>query len=371
MENMGDWEKITLLNELTQGRELTKQLQHQLHSAVSLLSSSSSSSHDQTQEMLIHRIMASYDKALSMLNVEPQAGGCPRRASESPPSLGGSPMSGGDSDRDLNDGSTPRKRKVMQRWTKRVRVAPGTGLEGPLDDGFSWRKYGQKDILGAKYPRGYYRCTHRNVQGCLATKQVQRSDDDPTIFEVTYRGRHTCNQHPAAVISPSLPPENQTDFNASVDATPLQSVQSQPHQQNQTGPQDIAFDFREGLAIATRNLDSNNGNHNPSSSMFIFPSTPENIFGVMNSNSNFSSNPDFLSLSTSGTDCFSVPPARLDSFQAGPSFGAPESELAMIVSAAASGNNPHANARSDSDLPLHGIEFANENIAFDGTEFFP
>ena len=23
----------------------------------------------------------------------------------------------------------------------------------PLDDGLSWRKYGQKDILGAKYPR--------------------------------------------------------------------------------------------------------------------------------------------------------------------------------------------------------------------------
>lgn len=91
----------------------------------------------------------------------------------------------------------------------------------------------------------------------------------------------------------------------------------------------------------------------------------------MNSNSNFSRNPDFLSLSTSGTDCFSVPPARLDSFQAGPSFGAPESELAMIVSAVASGNNPQANARSDSDLPLHGMEFANENIAFDSTEFFP
>ena len=40
--------------------------------------------------------------------------------------------------------------------------------------------------------RAYYRCTHRNVQGCLATKQVQRSDEDSSVFEVTYRGRHTC-----------------------------------------------------------------------------------------------------------------------------------------------------------------------------------
>lgn len=26
-------------------------------------------------------------------------------------------------------------------------------MEGPLDDGYSWRKYGQKDILGAVHPR--------------------------------------------------------------------------------------------------------------------------------------------------------------------------------------------------------------------------
>lgn len=40
--------------------------------------------------------------------------------------------------------------------------------------------------------RGYYRCTNRHSQGCLATKQVQRSDNDRTLFEVIYRGRHTC-----------------------------------------------------------------------------------------------------------------------------------------------------------------------------------
>ena len=44
-------------------------------------------------------------------------------------------------------------RKATKRWTHQVRVNPATGLEGTLDDGFSWRKYGQKDILGAKHPR--------------------------------------------------------------------------------------------------------------------------------------------------------------------------------------------------------------------------
>ncbi|CAI8615694.1 unnamed protein product [Vicia faba] len=88
-----------------------------------------------------------------------------------------------------------KKRKSMPRWKEQVKICTNTGLfKGSLDDDYSWRKYGQKDILGTKFPRAYYRCKHRNGQGCLATKQIQRSDEDPTTIEVTYRGRHTCSQ---------------------------------------------------------------------------------------------------------------------------------------------------------------------------------
>jgi hypothetical protein len=85
-----------------------------------------------------------------------------------------------------------KKRKATARWTSQVRVSAAGGAEGPDDDGHSWRKYGQKDILGAKHPRGYYRCTHRNSQGCAATKQVQRADEDNALFDVVYHGQHTC-----------------------------------------------------------------------------------------------------------------------------------------------------------------------------------
>ncbi|KAI4967117.1 hypothetical protein ZWY2020_030298 [Hordeum vulgare] len=85
-----------------------------------------------------------------------------------------------------------KKRKATARWTSQVRVSAAGGAEGPGDDGHSWRKYGQKDILGAKHPRAYYRCTHRNSQGCTATKQVQRADEDPVLFDVVYHGQHTC-----------------------------------------------------------------------------------------------------------------------------------------------------------------------------------
>ncbi|CAO2149440.1 unnamed protein product [Urochloa humidicola] len=92
-----------------------------------------------------------------------------------------------------------KKRRHMEEQTVRVRVVCG---DGPADDGYSWRKYGQKDILGAKYPRAYFRCTHRNSQGCTATKQVQRCDEDPTVFDVIYYGTHTCIQSAVAMQPP-------------------------------------------------------------------------------------------------------------------------------------------------------------------------
>lgn len=45
---------------------------------------------------------------------------------------------------------------MMPKWTEQVRVKIENGIQGPLEDGYSWRKYGQKDILSAKYPRSTF-----------------------------------------------------------------------------------------------------------------------------------------------------------------------------------------------------------------------
>lgn len=97
-----------------------------------------------------------------------------------------------------------KKRKAMEQRRQRVSSAGG---ENPVDDGRSWRKYGQKEILGAKHPRGYYRCSHRYSHGCQATKQVQRTDEDPTLYDVIYHGEHTCAPHrpPAAAAAEHNP----------------------------------------------------------------------------------------------------------------------------------------------------------------------
>ncbi|CAL9100010.1 unnamed protein product [Musa acuminata var. zebrina] len=71
-----------------------------------------------------------------------------------------------------------------------------------LDDGQTWRKYGQKEIQSAKHPRSYFRCTHKYDQGCMAHRQAQLSEDDPTDFVITYIGEHTCRD--PTVVPPQM-----------------------------------------------------------------------------------------------------------------------------------------------------------------------
>uniref|UniRef100_J3LNI8 WRKY domain-containing protein n=1 Tax=Oryza brachyantha TaxID=4533 RepID=J3LNI8_ORYBR len=68
-----------------------------------------------------------------------------------------------------------------------------------LDDGHVWRKYGQKDIQNSPHPRSYYRCTHKVDQGCTATRHIQRCENDPSNYVITYYGEHTCRD-PSTII---------------------------------------------------------------------------------------------------------------------------------------------------------------------------
>ncbi|CAH9094083.1 unnamed protein product [Cuscuta europaea] len=57
------------------------------------------------------------------------------------------------------------------------------------DDGYNWRKYGQKQVKGSENPRSYYKCTYPN---CTTKKKVERCVDGQ-ITEIVYKGTH--NHH--------------------------------------------------------------------------------------------------------------------------------------------------------------------------------
>ncbi|CAI9764858.1 unnamed protein product [Fraxinus pennsylvanica] len=72
--------------------------------------------------------------------------------------------------------------------------------EDILDDGYRWRKYGQKSVKNSKFPRSYYRCTHLT---CSVKKQVQRLTKDRSIVVTTYEGIHN---HPCEKLMETLSP---------------------------------------------------------------------------------------------------------------------------------------------------------------------
>ncbi|KAA0034451.1 putative WRKY transcription factor 3 isoform X1 [Cucumis melo var. makuwa] len=59
-------------------------------------------------------------------------------------------------------------------------------VDKPADDGYNWRKYGQKQVKGSEFPRSYYKCTHPN---CPVKKKVERSLEGQ-VTEIIYKGEH-------------------------------------------------------------------------------------------------------------------------------------------------------------------------------------
>ena len=214
--------------------------------------------------------------------------------------------------------------------------------------------------------RGYYRCTYRAAQGCQATKQVQRSDTDLCVFDVTYLGEHTCHQkqrHAAAVTahgrggsqSPPPPPPSH-------------------HEQQDPSMQLVVMGFKDSLKVETEasllHQDHDCYDHGPASAPaampFSFPSVPPFHHHGGEAPDN---NPAAAAFSPPGSSYFSAPPHHCPAvagsynvydYEARPPGarmgGAQPSELGEVVSRATgldySSLYHHAEAEVDPHLPF-------------------
>ncbi|OIW09922.1 hypothetical protein TanjilG_32071 [Lupinus angustifolius] len=358
MESDLSWEQNTLINELIQGMEVARKLKADLKTPYSV----------DTREMLVQRILSSYEKALQILNASASMSRTTSPTTvtslpESTISLDGNPTGDGiygaiKSDKEIKHDS--KKRKTMTKWMDQIRVSSENGLEGSHEDGYNWRKYGQKDILGAKYPRSYYRCTFRNTQGCWATKQVQRSDEDPTIFDITYRGKHTCSQGSNASLLPKSPEEQEKP----------RSHNSNIHHAKQ--PQESLTMLRNNLTVKTDNL----GNEEIPYS-FTFPSTSfgcmtqenQSLLPLAVDNDPFLSSlfqTHLLSSTIPESNYFPSPSFQMNEFDWVYNMPHSESDITEIISTNTSVTNSPI---PEFNFPLDPVEI-NPNFPFNSPGFF-
>ncbi|KAG7023933.1 WRKY transcription factor WRKY24 [Cucurbita argyrosperma subsp. argyrosperma] len=92
-------------------------------------------------------------------------------------------------------GKTVREQRVVVQTISRV---------DKLDDGYWWRKYGQKVVKGNPNPRSYYKCTYA---GCGVRKHIERASHDLKAVITTYEGKHN-HEIPAARGGGSRPVSN-------------------------------------------------------------------------------------------------------------------------------------------------------------------
>lgn len=105
-------------------------------------------------------------------------------------------------------------------------------VDKPADDGYNWRKYGQKQVKGSEFPRSYYKCTS---PGCPVKKKVERSIDGQ-VTEIIYKGQH--NHQPP-------PPNKRAKDTGSLNGNPGNQGNSESASQLQSGSSNILMSKKD------------------------------------------------------------------------------------------------------------------------------
>lgn len=117
----------------------------------------------------------------------------------------------------------------------------------PADDGYNWRKYGQKQVKGSEYPRSYYKCTHA---ACPVKKKVERSLDGQ-VTEIIYKGQH--NHQPPQKRSKDSGILNE---NPGTQGNPDSAMQPQANNTSETMAYSLSKRDQESSQATTEHLSS-------------------------------------------------------------------------------------------------------------------
>ncbi|PON76105.1 WRKY domain containing protein [Trema orientale] len=116
--------------------------------------------------------------------------------------------------------------KIENKYTLKIKSS-GNGM---TDDGYKWRKYGQKSIKNSPNPRSYYKCTNPR---CNAKKQVERSSDDPDTLIITYEGLHLHFTYPFFILGQN-PDSSPATKKPKKSASSLAAQEDDPQQAQET-----------------------------------------------------------------------------------------------------------------------------------------
>ncbi|KAG4921904.1 hypothetical protein JHK82_050863 [Glycine max] len=178
------------------------------------------------------------------------------------------------------------------------------------DDGYKWRKYGQKSIKNSPNPRSYYRCTNPR---CSAKKQVERSNEDPDTLIITYEGLHLHFAYPYFLMGQLQQSNSHPPIKKSKPISPQAQAQAhredyvQEAQSNATWGMMSSTSLDSTLDMAQENLGSQGLLEDMVPFMVRNPSNNVNSAHTKFSCSSYSSPPTSpLWTSTYSTTCYTV-----------------------------------------------------------------
>lgn len=222
-----DKNKKKLVETLTRGRNSAKRLQN-------LLRRKADNDGSVSVDNLVMEVLGSFASGLSVLNSFQYSGDFYRvpasplvdldcSVDRVPEFFSGEP----------GKNEPPGVRQRRGCYKRRRAIESRVKTSATIEDGYSWRKYGQKKILNSKFPRCYYRCTHKHFLGCKAIKQVQKLEDEPHMFHITYFGHHTCSpsntfSHPGVALDTTTTKDSKIYHNLPNNPSTITNVHIDP-----------------------------------------------------------------------------------------------------------------------------------------------